>query len=134
MSSFPFVLHVKQDHHQLDLNYNGQSLEFVLPDSGGSLPTIQRYRSIGEGISFLAHLKAPLSSIRIQAVDVLYSLWPNFNCNWCVREDNAGLHVLILNHSTQVPVIRYNPLSLFILTIALPFSIQDSGLSEQWRS
>ncbi|KAG0229779.1 sphinganine kinase lcb4 [Mortierella sp. GBA43] len=32
MASFPFVLPVKHNHHQLDLTYNGQCLEFDAPE------------------------------------------------------------------------------------------------------
>ncbi|KAF9355758.1 sphinganine kinase lcb4 [Mortierella sp. NVP85] len=35
MASFLFTLPVKKDHHQLELSYNGQCLEFDLPESEG---------------------------------------------------------------------------------------------------
>ncbi|KAF9584264.1 sphinganine kinase lcb4 [Lunasporangiospora selenospora] len=55
MSSFPFNLQVSSGHHQLQLSYNGQSLDFELPEAEDSKrstscfpcgPTPTGYRSI----------------------------------------------------------------------------------------
>ncbi|KAF8936050.1 ATP-NAD kinase-like domain-containing protein [Dissophora ornata] len=107
MSSFPFILHVHKDHHQVELNYNGQQLEFEIPgaeeskQSTGCLPC------------------SPAASTGIRSLKTIEIL------NITIEQE----HTLVISACTSEKGPKHEAgLQVF------DFQIKDQALATQWQS